>query len=89
MSILSDITLLLEFCLKNIIFCSKVSRSNKQSLGHPVSPIVSNFFMAEFETKVINTAANPPRVWRRYVGDTFLMQVDITWDSIFTTYQLH
>ena len=30
--------------------------------------------MEEFEPKVITSAAHPPRIWPRYVNDTFVIQ---------------
>ena len=43
------------------------------SHGFPISHIVVNLFMEEFETKVINITPNPPGLWLSYVDDTFVI----------------
>ena len=40
----------------------------------PISPIVANLLMEEYESKAFNTANNPPRLCIRYVNDNFVIQ---------------
>ena len=42
-------------------------------MGSPVSPIVANLFMHHLEVNAFEQLLSPPRVWRRYVDDTFVI----------------
>ena len=58
----SHITYLLEFCLKSTYFTSQVRYYEKMegaALGSPISPIVANLYMEDFEVKAINTCLHP------------------------------
>ena len=39
----------------------------------PISHVVANLYMEEIEIKAPNTAPHPPSLWRRFVGNTFVV----------------
>ena len=42
-------------------------------MGSPLSPVIANFFMEDFEKKAIEQATYKPVCWFRYVDDTFVI----------------
>ena len=40
-------------------------------MGSPVSPIIANIYMEDYEEWALDPVAIAPRVWFRYVDDTF------------------
>jgi len=40
-------------------------------MGSPLSPVIANFFMEDFEEGVLNQATHKPTCWYRYVDDIF------------------
>ena len=43
------------------------------AMGFPVSPIVANLYVEHFERITLSTATTP-RLWMRYMDDTFVFQ---------------
>ncbi|KAK5649280.1 hypothetical protein RI129_000309 [Pyrocoelia pectoralis] len=42
-------------------------------MGSPLSPVIANLFMQEFEEKALHSATHKPTLWLRYVDDTFVI----------------
>jgi hypothetical protein len=41
--------------------------------GSPLSSVIANFFMEDFEKKALELAIHKPAYWFRYVNDTFVV----------------
>ena len=43
------------------------------AMGSPISPIVANLYMENFEMRALQSSPNSPSLWQRFVDDTFLI----------------
>ena len=42
-------------------------------MGRPVSPVVANLCMEIIEKTAITASSTPPKIWKRYVDDSFVI----------------
>ena len=44
------------------------------AMGPPISPLITNLFMAEFKLKALSSTPYLPHLWLGYIDDTFVIQ---------------
>ncbi len=42
-------------------------------MGSPLSPVAVNIFVENFENMAITALRRPPKIWKMYVDDTFVI----------------
>ena len=71
---MKHISCLLEFCLTNTYFSFQdklYEQKEGPAMGSPISLIVANLFMEDFEIRALATSPCTPTLWKRFVDDTF------------------
>jgi len=71
-----DVLTSLKHILTSTYFCyggQFYEQTDGVALDSPLSPVIANFFMEDFEKKTIEQATHKPVCWFRYVDDTFIL----------------
>jgi retron-type reverse transcriptase len=71
-----DVLALFKHVLTSTYFCFDghfYEQTDGVAMGPPLSPVIANFFMEDFEKKAIELATHKPACWFRYVDDTFVI----------------
>ena len=71
-----EIITLLEFTVSNNYFMfndSVYKQIHGCAMGSPVSPAVANLCMEVIEESAIAASTTPPKIWKRYVDDSFVI----------------
>ena len=67
---------LLEFCLTHTYFLFQgkyYEQVQGAAMGSPISPLIANIFMEEFDIKALQSFPHPPSLWLSLGDDTFVI----------------
>ncbi|KAJ8916727.1 hypothetical protein NQ315_013931 [Exocentrus adspersus] len=75
-SFLEGLVKLFQHCLTTTYFKWKgdfYEETDGVAMRSPLTPVVANYFMENFEQQVLDQAPTKPKCWLRYVDDTFVI----------------
>ena len=67
---------LTEYCVRNTYFQYKdeyFKQVDGMAMGSPLSPVLCNLFMNDLEKTAMEKSEQKPKMWLRYVDDTFAL----------------
>ena len=86
----AEIADLLDFVLRSTYFQCNGSIYKQQegaAMRSPVSAVIANLYMEVFEEQTMESAHYKPKIWKRYLDDTFTILDRCNADSFFTPSQ--
>ena len=72
----SEVCRLTALCLRSTYFRFKDSfyeQRDGTAMGSPLSPVVANLYMEVFKKRALSSSTLTPKLWLRYVDDTFVV----------------
>ncbi len=72
----SQLCHLTKLCLKSTYFQFRgefFEQLEGAAMGSPLSPLIANLFMESLEKKALESSPQKPKIWLRYVDDTFVV----------------
>ena len=75
----NDIIELVKLCMNSTFFNFKEKTYQQKEgapMGSPLSPFIADLFMEKLESEILLSTSKRPRIWKRYVDDTFCI-----WDN--------
>ena len=82
-----QVTHLLDLCLRTTYFMywgEYYQQKDEAAMGSPVSPVVANIYMEMFQELTLRTTP-APRIWKRYMDDTFCVMEEEDTQHSWTT----
>ena len=72
---MGDIDMALNFCLNYtyFIFQGKHQQIFGVPMGSPISVVIANLVMDYVEQKAISSFSSSPKLWKRFIDDTFVI----------------
>lgn len=72
----SEVCRLTSLCLRSTYFRFRdtfYEQRDGAAMGSPLSPVVANLYVEAFEERALSSSTLLPRLWLRYVDDTFVI----------------